>query len=103
MPQQLAARFRQIVALHLQAADLHFHTGERLGDGVVEFPGDGGALLHDDKLLLAFLMPVKGEGAGELLHQRIHQLLLIVAQMPPGGQGGQQNTVLIMGIRQPPF
>ncbi|STW06446.1 Uncharacterised protein [Klebsiella grimontii] len=67
------------------------------------FAGDGGALLHDDKLLLALLMPIEGEGAGELFNQRIHQLLLIVAQMATGGQGGQQNTVLIMGVRQPPF
>ena len=48
-------------------------------------------------------MPIEGEGAGELFNQRIHQLLLIVAQMATGGQGGQQNTVLIMGVRQPPF
>ena len=48
-------------------------------------------------------MAVERQRSGQLLDQRIDQLLLIVAQMPPGGQRGQQDTVLGMAVRQSPL
>ena len=59
LAEQLLVAFGHLRILHLQAAHLHFHTGERLGDRVVKLAGDGRALFHDDQLLLLFLMPVE--------------------------------------------
>ncbi|MNB95513.1 hypothetical protein D3C75_426880 [compost metagenome] len=103
LAQKLFAVIRQVGVLHLQATDLHLHTGERLGDRVMQLPGNGGALFHHNQLLLFFLMAVEGQGGGELLHQRIDQLLLIVAQMASGGQRRQQNTVLHQIVGQSPL
>ncbi len=48
-------------------------------------------------------MTIQRQGSGKLLYQSINQLLLIVAQMPSGRQGRQQQAVLHMVIRQPPL
>ena len=61
------------------------------------------ALFHHDQLLLLLLMAVECQRGRQLFNQRIHQLLLVVAQMTPGGQGRQQNTVLGVAVCQPPF
>ena len=74
-----------------------------MGDGVMQLPRDGSALFHDNQLLLFFLMPVQRQRGCELFHQGIHQLLLVVAQMPSGGQGSQQNAVLGVAVRQTPL
>jgi hypothetical protein len=64
----------------------------------VQLAGDGGALFHDDQLLLFFLMPVERQRGRQLFNQRIHQLLLIVAQVTSGWQRRQQNAVLGVAV-----
>ena len=49
-----------------------------------------------------FSVAVERQRGRELLNKRIDQLLLVVAQVTSGGQGGQQNTVLGMAVHQPP-
>ncbi|SSW84248.1 Uncharacterised protein [Klebsiella pneumoniae] len=103
LAEQLLVAVGHLRILHLQAAHLHFHTGKRLGDGVVQLAGDGRALFHDDQLLLFFLMPVERQRGRQLFNQRIYQLLLVVAQVASGWQGGQQNAVLSVAVRQAPL
>ncbi len=55
----------------------------------MQLAGDGGALFHDNQLLLFFLVAVERQRGGQLLYQGIHQLLLIVAKMASGGEGRQ--------------
>ena len=69
----------------------------------MQLASDSGPLFHDDQLLLFLLMAVQRQGAGQLFNQRIHQLLLIVAEMTANRQRRQQDAVLIMRIRQPPL
>ncbi len=47
-----------------------------------------GTLFHDkyNQLLLALLMPVERQSRGKLFNQRVHQLLLIVAEMATIGK-----------------
>ena len=70
---------------------------------IMEFASNGGTLFHHDQLLLTFLVSVQRQCCGELFNQSIDQLLLIVTEMTPVRQGGEQNTVLGMRIGQPPF
>ena len=53
--------------------------------------------------MLFLLVAVERQRGRELLNKRIDQLLLVVAQVTSGGQGGQQNTVLGMAVHQPPL
>ena len=69
----------------------------------MKLAGDGRALFHDDQLLLLFLMPVERQRGRELFDQRINQLLLVVAQVTPGWQRCQQNTVLGVAVGQAPL
>ncbi|CNU96691.1 Uncharacterised protein [Salmonella enterica subsp. enterica serovar Bovismorbificans] len=69
----------------------------------MQFAGNGGTLFHDNQLLLALLMPVERQSRGKLFNQRVHQLLLIVAEMASIGQRRQQNTVLGVRVGEPPF
>ena len=69
----------------------------------MQLAGDSGPFFHDDQLLLLLLMAVQRQGAGQLFHQGIHQLLLIVAEMAANRQRRQQDAVLTMRIRQPPL
>ena len=69
----------------------------------MKLAGDGGTLLHHDQLLLFLLVAVERQRGRELLNKRIDQLLLVVAQVTSGGQGGQQNTILGMAVHQPPL
>ena len=65
----------------------------------MQLAGDSGPLFHDDQLLLFLLMAVQRQGTGQLFHQSVHQLLLVVAEMAANRQRRQQNAVLIMRIR----
>ncbi|CWY74610.1 Uncharacterised protein [Salmonella enterica subsp. enterica serovar Typhi] len=69
----------------------------------MQFAGNGGTLFHDNQPLLALLMPVERQSRGKLFNQRVHQLLLIVAEMASIGQRRQQNTVLGVRVGEPPF
>ena len=64
----------------------------------MQFASNGGTLLHNNQLLLALLVPVQRQRSGQLFNQRVHQLLLVVAEMASVWQGGEQNTVLGMCI-----
>lgn len=74
LAEQLFAALGHAFILHLQAAHLHLHAGEGLGDGVVKLAGDGGTLLHHDQLLLFLLVAVERQRGRELLNKRIDQL-----------------------------
>ena len=66
---------------------------------IMQFARNGCTLFHDNQLLLAFLIAIQRQRRGELFHDGIHQLLLIVTQVMPLRQGRQQNAVLGMGVR----
>ena len=70
---------------------------------IMKFARNGGTLFHHDQLLLTLLMPVERKRGGQLLHQGINQLLLIVAEMASLRQSSEQDTILGMRIGQSPF